>query len=62
MKCKLLQAGQDIDSYIWSGKGGSFSSSHVWTFMPVLGHRNMTFAMPLYSENRNLQIDQHQYR
>jgi len=56
MKCNLVQAGQTNDSKVWSGKGGLFSSSHVCTFMPVLGHRNTMFAMPLYSASRTCQL------
>jgi hypothetical protein len=45
MKCNLVQAGQTIDSKVSFGKGGLLSSSHVWTFKPVAGHRNVAFAI-----------------
>jgi hypothetical protein len=41
MKCNLVQAGQTIDSKVSFGKGGFLSSSHVWTFKPVAGHRDI---------------------
>jgi hypothetical protein len=53
MKCSPVQAGQTRDSKVWSGNGGLFSFSHIWTFMPVRGHRKTTFAMTLDSASRN---------
>jgi hypothetical protein len=47
MKCNLVQAGQTIDSKVSFGKGGLLSSSHVWTFRPIMGHRNIAFAISL---------------
>jgi hypothetical protein len=51
MKCNLVQAGQTIDSEVTFGKGGFLSSSHVWTFKPVAGHRNIACGiLAFYSQ------------